>query len=283
MLNLKATNIKNRLFLILLSMLFTNLLFAQQILLIGSDSRDENKRGNADLIMVITVKNKEVKLTSILRDTYVYIKGYGNQKINAAYRLGGRELLISTINANFKTKLSSSIVTDFSNTARVIDSFGGITLTIDKGIHHYVNNYIGEQAYLKGVPLLPLSRTGTIKMTGDQALAYARVRVAGTCYDDHARVERQKNVTKAVISYAVKNKSVALKNISNLWSMIDTDINLRDYIKTFSSFLNKQRLPRSQVFPQGNLYSNERINGVGLVLKINDFRRASYDLNDMIR
>jgi LCP family protein required for cell wall assembly len=268
---------------IFLLVAFANSLYAQQILLIGSDSRDENKRGNADLIMVITAKNKEVKLTSILRDTYVYIKGYGNQKLNAAYRLGGRKLLISTINANFKTRLASSIVTDFNNTARVIDSFGGITLTIDKGIHHYVNSYIGEQSYLKGVPLLPLSRTGTIKMTGDQALAYARVRVAGTCYDDHARVERQKNVTKAVISYAVKNKSVALKNISDLWSMIDTDINLKDYIKTFSSFLNKQRLPRSQVFPKGNLYTNERINGVGLVLKIRDFKRASFYLNDMIK
>jgi LCP family protein required for cell wall assembly len=283
MLYTTAMKIKSKCLMILLLIVFTNSLYAQQILLIGSDSREENKRGNADLIMVITVKNKEVKLTSILRDTYVYIKGYGNQKLNAAYRFGGRKLLISTINANFKTKLVSSIVTDFSNTARVIDSFGGITLTIDKGIHHYVNNYIGEQAYLKGVPLLPLSRTGTIKMTGDQALAYARVRVAGTCYDDHARVERQKNVTKAVISYAVKNKSVALKNISDLWSMIDTDINLKDYIKTFSSFLNKQRLPRSQVFPKGNLYANERINGVGLVLKIKDFRKASFYLNDMIK
>ncbi|WP_316847704.1 LCP family protein [Pedobacter psychrodurus] len=103
--------IKSKCFLILLLIVCANSLYAQQILLIGSDSREENKRGNADLIMVITVKNKEVKLTSILRDTYVYIKGYGNQKINAAYRLGGRKLLISTINANFKTKLVSSIVT----------------------------------------------------------------------------------------------------------------------------------------------------------------------------
>ncbi|WP_205945123.1 LCP family protein [Pedobacter psychrodurus] len=275
--------IKNRFLMILLLMMVANTLYAQQILLIGSDSREENQRGNADLIMVITVKNKEVKLTSILRDTYVYIKGYGNQKLNAAYRLGGRKLLISTINANFKTKLVSSIVTDFNNTARVIDAFGGITINIDKGIHQYVNRYIAEQSYLKGVPLLPLTRSGILKLTGNQALAYARVRVAGTCYGDHARVERQKNITKAVISYAVKNKSLALKNISDLWPMIDTDINLKDYFKAFSTFLNKQRLPRSQVFPSGNLYANKRINGVGLVLKIKDFKKASFCLNDMIK
>lgn len=181
-------------------------LFASQILLIGSDSREKGQRGNADVIMIITVKESEIKLTSILRDTYVYIKGYGNQKLNAAYRLGGKELLVSTINANFKTKLSHTIVTDFSNTADVIDKFGGVTLQIDRGIHQYVNGYIDEQASLKGVSLLPLTRTGTIKMTGDQALAYARVRVAGTTYDDQSRVERQKDVTKAVLNFAIQHK-----------------------------------------------------------------------------
>jgi len=257
--------------------------YAQQILLIGSDSRENNQRGNADLIMVITVKNKEVKLTSILRDTYVYIKGYGNQKLNAAYKLGGRKLLISTINANFKTKLVSSIVTDFNNTARLIDGFGGINVNIDKGIHQFVNRYIAEQAYLRGVPPLPLTRTGLLKLTGDQALAYARVRIPGTCYDDHARVERQKNITKAVISYAVHNKAIALKNVPALWSMVDTDVDLHDYLKTFSTFLNKKRLPRSQVFPGNNDFRNERINGVGLVLKIKNFKKAAVALNDLIK
>ncbi|WP_158542137.1 LCP family protein [Pedobacter chinensis] len=274
---------KITLFIVFFLLMIGNTLWAQQILLIGSDSKDQGKRGNADLIMVITVKNKEVKLTSILRDTYVYIKGYGNQKLNAAYRLGGRKLLISTINANFKTKLVSSIVTDFENTAKVIDCFGGITIHIDKGIHQYVNGYIEEQAHIKGVQLLPLTRTGTITLTGDQALAYARVRVPGTNYDDHARVERQKDVTKAVLSFALKNKSIALKNISELWLMIDSDINLGDYIKTFTTFLNKPSLPKSQVFPGDNYYTNERVNGVGLVLRIKDFKKASIALSTMIK
>ena len=73
--------IRNTYLTILLLLFVNNFVQAQQILLIGSDSREKNIRGNADLIMVITVKNKQVKLTSIMRDTYVYIKGYGNQNL----------------------------------------------------------------------------------------------------------------------------------------------------------------------------------------------------------
>ncbi|AZI25721.1 hypothetical protein EA772_10335 [Pedobacter sp. G11] len=274
--------LKNILVLSLIILSSTIQIFASQILLIGSDSRELGRRGNADVIMVITVKESEIRLTSILRDTYVYIKGYGNGKLNAAYRLGGKELLVSTINANFKTNLSHTIVTDFSNTADIIDKFGGVTLQIDKGIHQYVNNYIDEQASLKGVSLLPLTKTGTIKMTGDQALAYARVRVAGTAYDDQARVERQKDVTKAVLNFAIQHKTQAARYFYDLWSLIDTDISVSVFWNICKSFLNKPSIPKSQVFPNYQSFTNERIPDVGLVLKLKDFRQASVSLNHMI-
>ena len=261
----------------------TSSVSAHQILLIGSDSREEGKRGNADVIMIITIKQSEVKLTSLLRDTYVYIKGYGNQKLNAAYRLGGKTLLINTINANFKTKIASTIVTDFRNTADIIDGFGGVTLNIDKGIHQYVNGYIDEQSSLKNVPLLPLTKTGKIKMTGDQALAYARVRVPGTKYDDQARVERQKDVTKAVLNFALDHKSKALRYFYDMWSLIGTDISMSTFWSICQTFLSKPRIPKSQVFPSINNYTNKRVKNVGLVLKIKDFNKAATNLNNLIR
>ncbi|RZJ92363.1 MAG: LytR family transcriptional regulator [Chryseobacterium sp.] len=271
------------LFLTVFLIYYTVQSFASQILLIGSDSREQGKRGNADVIMVITVKENEIKLTSILRDTYVYIKGYGNGKLNATYRLGGKDLLLSTINANFKTNLSQTIITDFRNTADVIDKFGGVNLHIDKGIHQYVNRYIDEQASLKGISLLPLTRTGNIKMTGDQALAYARVRVAGTMYDDQSRVERQKDVTKAVLNFAIQHKTQAARYFYDLWSLIDTDISFSVFWDICKTFLNKHKIPKSQVFPNYQAYTNERIPNVGLVLKLKDFRKASVGLNNMIK
>jgi len=266
---------------VLCSMLFQTSQ-AQQIVLIGSDSRDKDVRGNADLIMIITVRNKAVKLTSIMRDTFVFIKGHGNQKLNAAYRLGGSKLLISTINSNFKTSLSSCIETDFDNTADVIDSFGGITVEVEPDILPYVNQYIQGQATAKGVDLPLLKRSGKTKLTGEQALAFARVRVPGTKYDDFARVERQKIVTKAALNYAIGHKSTSIKNIGKLWKMINTDVALRDYIGTFSNFLSRPTLPKSQSFPHYKDYSNERIEGLGWVLKVKDMRAASAKLRAMI-
>lgn len=255
---------------------------AQQIVLIGSDSREKGVRGNADLIMIITVRNKTVKLTSIMRDTFVFIKGHGNQKLNAAYRLGGSKLLISTINSNFKTHLSSCIETDFNNTADVIDSFGGVTVEVEPDIVPYVNQYIQGQATAKGIELPLLKSSGKVKLTGEQALAFARVRVPGTRYDDFARVERQKIVTKAALSYAIGHKSTSIKNIRKLWKMINTDVALRDYIVTFSNFLNRPTLPKSQSFPHYKDYENQRIEGVGWVLKVKDMRGASAKLRTLI-
>ncbi|ARS40312.1 hypothetical protein CA265_11865 [Sphingobacteriaceae bacterium GW460-11-11-14-LB5] len=57
--------------------------------------------------------------------------------------------------------------------------------------------------------------------------------------------------------------------------MIRADINFSDDISTFTSSLSKQRLPRSQMFPGEGYCKNERIDGLGLVLKIKDFNKAS--------
>nr|WP_242845773.1 LCP family protein [Clostridium novyi] len=69
------------------------------ILLIGNDARslDEKSRSDAILILSIDNINKNLKLVSIMRDSYVDIPGYGEQKINHAFAYGGAELLKNTI------------------------------------------------------------------------------------------------------------------------------------------------------------------------------------------
>ncbi|MEG0377471.1 MAG: LCP family protein, partial [Eubacterium sp.] len=64
---------------------------------------EEGDSGRSDAIMILTLDNvhKKVKLTSIMRDSYVNIAGYGMDKINHAYAFGGPELAIKTLNENF--------------------------------------------------------------------------------------------------------------------------------------------------------------------------------------
>ena len=65
------------------------------ILLIGCDKRaDETEAGRSDSTMIATIdlKNGKLKLTSLMRDMYIDIPGYGYHKFNAAYSYGGVQL-----------------------------------------------------------------------------------------------------------------------------------------------------------------------------------------------
>lgn len=76
------------------------------IALFGVDSGFDGI-GRSDSIMIATIDthNNKLKLTSIMRDSYVDIEGYGNDKINHAYAFGGPELAINTINRNFNLNI----------------------------------------------------------------------------------------------------------------------------------------------------------------------------------
>ena len=64
------------------------------ILLLGADKSDGGK-SRTDSIMVAQYDyiHKKMKVVSVMRDTYAKIPGYRDYKINAAYSLGGAELL----------------------------------------------------------------------------------------------------------------------------------------------------------------------------------------------
>ena len=57
------------------------------IALFGVDSRNDDDVGRSDALMILSIDRKhgKIKLTSIARDTYVSVDGYGQTKINHAY------------------------------------------------------------------------------------------------------------------------------------------------------------------------------------------------------
>src|SRR5690606_8865637 len=59
--------------------------------LFAVDRRQDGDKANSDVIMIISLdqQNGKIKMSSIMRDTYVDIEGHGKDKINAAYSLGG--------------------------------------------------------------------------------------------------------------------------------------------------------------------------------------------------
>ena len=180
-----------------------NLANYRNIAIFGIDSREDSySRGNrSDCIIIASLNNttNEVKLVSVYRDTYVDIEGYGLDKITHAYSFGEAPLAISTLNRNLDLNIKEFVTVNFDAVQEIIDSIGGITMPITAE----------EVPHIKGI-----SKAGTYNLTGEQALAYARIRYATG--GDYKRTERMRDVLTAVVD-KVKNF-----NVSQLNQLVDT-------------------------------------------------------------
>lgn len=105
------------------------------ILLLGTDGRTEEGKPLSDTVIILTIdgNHNDIKLSSIPRDTYCRIPGIRDQKINAAYSNGGKELLIETIYENFDISLDKYVEINFEGFKSIVDYLEGIDI--------YLNNY----------------------------------------------------------------------------------------------------------------------------------------------
>lgn len=166
------------------------------VLLIGTDRRQDNWNGNSDAIMLLSInRNRQtISLVSFMRDLGVNIPGCGYGKINSAYARGGAELLKQTMEQNFQITITNCASVDFGGMMRIVDLFGGVTIDVTQEEIQVMNSYIKEMCGLEG--LTPenyyLSAGGTIHLNGMQAVAYCRNRYTGRY--DFERTARQRRV-----------------------------------------------------------------------------------------
>lgn len=177
------------------------------ILLIGSDARGNSLEGRSDAMILLSISDKtdKIYMTSLLRDMYVEIPGYKNNRLNAAYSYGGPELLLETIEHNLDITVNRYVVVNFEAFANLVDAVGGIELELSSKEIEYVNGYLVEYNMLmdrpQGTDNMDTSLSGLVHLNGAQALAYSRNRYLGT---DFGRTERQRKVLSAVIGKAPK-------------------------------------------------------------------------------
>ena len=173
----------------------------RNIAILGLDSRDNsfsNSRSDCIIIVSINKKTNDVKLTSVYRDTYVDIEGYGLDKITHAYAYGGPELAINTLNKNLDLNITEFVTVNFDTVETIVDSIGGITLTI-------TDSEASQIGFSSG---------GTYTLDGKEALAYSRIRKIDS---DYQRTERMRTVLEAVFN---KVKKQELSEISNFVDIV---------------------------------------------------------------
>ncbi len=177
------------------------------ILLIGNDSRDAGKDGRSDAMILLSIskKTQSIVMLSLLRDMYVEIPGYKDNRLNAAYSFGGAELLMETLEQNFDIPIHRYVQVNFQAFAGLVDAVGGVELELSNEEVQYVNGYLTEYNVLEGRPegtdYLDSGAYGLLHLNGPQALAYCRIRYIGS---DFARTQRQRDVLMAVIKKAPK-------------------------------------------------------------------------------
>ena len=186
----------------------------RNIVLFGVDARANTYDGSrSDCIIIASINQdtKDVKLTSIYRDTYVYIEGYGYDKITHAYAYGGPELAINTINKNFDLNITEFVAVNFDAVVDIIDAVGGVNIKIESAELNYINDYINAVDQQMGKRTPKVTRTGNQNLSGVQALAYSRIRY--TAGGDYKRAERMRDVLNAGFD---KIKTLSVGKLNNL-------------------------------------------------------------------
>ena len=187
------------------------------ILLVGCDAASVDERGRSDSMMIATIdmKHKSLKLTSLLRDTYVELPGnnkngtpYGWKKLNTAYAAGDASFLIDTIAHNYNIQIDKYAVVNFSLFREIVDIIGGVEIELSKEEAAYIRG----RALHEAGPNRKKAKAGLNLLDGWMALEFARCRMVGgftytdangnevTVNNDYARTARQRYVIQQIFN-----------------------------------------------------------------------------------
>jgi LCP family protein required for cell wall assembly len=154
--------------------------------LLGSDSRDAANSGDgrSDTIMVVHLNKvrSHAYIISFPRDMWVDIPGYGQDKINAAFTLGGPKLTVRTLEALTDVRMNHVLMIDFEGFIELTDELGGIEVTNKTGFTSHGYEY----------------PKGKITIAGEKALWFVRERKS-LPGGDLDRAENQRKVIQAIV------------------------------------------------------------------------------------
>ena len=189
------------------------------ILLIGTDVRGGtyDERGNTDSMILISVntRDKNIKLTSFMRDMYVFIPNRQWARLNVAYAYGGPQLLFDTLKQNFNVDVDLYVRVNFMYFRKIVNHVGGVDIELSEAEAKYMNDT--SEKY-KTKPVEP----GWQHLDGAQALSYARCRKIDS---DFNRTRRQRTVILALVDKIKHSSPGELNSLLNVFlPMIQTNM-----------------------------------------------------------
>ena len=191
------------------------------VLLLGMDQRPEERvigtPTRSDTLMVVSIDPvlKTGTMVSFPRDLWVAIPGFGEERINAAYRFGeinrgtggGPALAARTIEQNFSLRTPYYATVDFAGFQEIINTLGGIVIDLRRPLKddaYPTDNYGIERVYFAPGPQI---------MDGATALKYTRTRHADS---DFGRMTRQQQVL-----FAIRDRALRLNMLPRVPQLMD--------------------------------------------------------------
>ncbi|WP_027085866.1 LCP family protein [Cohnella panacarvi] len=234
------------------------------ILLMGGDERGlregEIARSDSMLVVSIDPQKKTIHLFSVLRDTWVEIPGYKDNRANTPLSLGGPNLSMKTIGNLLGLDIQYYVYVDFQGFIKLVDAIGGVDFYVEKDMRW--SDSADEHKYDINL------KKGFQHLDGEKALQYARFR--HDRLSDFTRTGRQRELLKAIADKLQSGWNlIKLPDIlGDIAPYIETNLTSREMLK-LGSLGYKSHQAGSYQAPPNELLADEKIGGSS-VLAIRD-------------
>ena len=229
------------------------------IMIIGQDRRPGEERARSDSMILVTINQEKntIQLTSFMRDLYVQMPGYMDNRLNAAYRYCGTDLMNDTFKVNFGLEIDGDVMVDFDEFTEIIEILGGVTLKISSAEAKYMNNASDNHF-----------KEGTNYFNAEDALTFTRMRYAAG--GDYGRTDRQRRVIMAIA------ESLREADLVTIFNLIDevlphivtnlTDAQIIEYATKGLTILGNGGTMDTLRIPQDDAHYTANIRGMAVLV-----------------
>lgn len=252
------------------------------ILLFGVDSRSNTNLTSAganadtDIIACINNETKEVKLVSVLRDSFFETTEGKHGKLTDIYSQHGVKEAIQTVNRNLDLTIDQYVTVNWKAVADTINMMDGLDLELSSAEVKALNQYIGEVIDVTGLDSEKVDvndgyESDQVKEDGNlmyhldgvQALTFARIRSVG--HHDLTRAERQQDVISAMMAKAKTLSVGQLQDIvETIVPGISTNLTLSDILGLVLD-VNDYTMGEKTRIPFDNMYRDQEDKGPAYV------------------
>jgi polyisoprenyl-teichoic acid--peptidoglycan teichoic acid transferase len=199
------------------------------IILLGSDLREESGAYRTDVIMLVSVdlETNQVSVVSFPRDLFIDVPGRDPMKINTIMGAGGFKSLRAAFEKNFDIKPRYYVMTNFQGIVNIVDSLDGIDVDVAETMTDRCDL---PQAVNGDCTVEP----GSVQMDGLTALWYTRARESTSDYDRLRRAQE--------VGYAIFKKMISADAIGRLPELfsaygdsVETNMRINDAIPLLPS------------------------------------------------